>query len=99
MVMVMFATAAAGGASAAEAQVKSSDWNARDHLKRDEIIIQSHRGAGELAEENTLEAFELGWTMGTYPEADLRTTSDGVMLAFHDNNFARVVKGISAEMA
>src|SRR5204863_4594843 len=30
---------------------------------------------------------------GTIPESDLRTTSDGVIVAFHDDNFQRVVKG------
>jgi glycerophosphoryl diester phosphodiesterase len=47
----------------------------------------------------SLEAFELGWKMGTYPESDVRTTKDGVIVAFHDNDFSRVVKGIAPEMA
>lgn len=64
-----------------------------------EIVIQSHRGAGELAPENTLEAFELGWELGTYPEADVRTTTDGVIVAFHDTSFKRVVKDVSPELA
>src|SRR5688500_12541736 len=72
-----------------------SQWTVRGNLPREQFIIQSHRGAGELAEENTPEAFELGWKLGTIPEADVRTTSDGVIVAFHDNNFARVVKGAS----
>ena len=63
-----------------------------------EIIIQCHRGAGMLAPENTLEAFELAWAMCTAPEADVRTTRDGVIVAFHDDNFTRVVKGASAEL-
>jgi glycerophosphoryl diester phosphodiesterase len=78
--------------------IKSS-WNVRDHVALTNFIIQSHRGAGELAPENTIEAFELGWKLGTYPEADLRTTKDGAIVAFHDENFSRVVKGIGAEMA
>lgn len=57
------------------------------------MIIQSHRGAGELSTDNTLEAFTLGWSLGTIPEADVRTTRDGVLVAFHDNDFARVVAG------
>ena len=71
----------------------------RDYVALKDFIIQSHRGAGELAEENTLDAFELGWKLGTYPESDLRTTKDGVIVAFHDDNFRRVVKGIPAELA
>jgi glycerophosphoryl diester phosphodiesterase len=77
----------------------AATWNVRDHVPLKDFIIQSHRGAGELAEENTLDAFELGWKLGTYPESDLRTTKDGVIVAFHDDNFKRVVKGISPEMA
>ena len=76
-----------------------SPWNVRDHVPLEKFIIQSHRGAGELAEENTLEAFELAWKLGTYPEADVRATRDGVIVAFHDNDFSRVVKGIAPEMA
>jgi glycerophosphoryl diester phosphodiesterase len=73
-------------------------WNVCDHVPLEKFIIQSHRGAGELAEENTIGAFQLGWKLGTYPESDLRTTKDGVIVAFHDENFERVVKGISPEM-
>jgi len=76
-----------------------SDWTVRDHIPIKQFIMQSHRGAGELAPENTLEAFELGWKLGTWPEADVRTTKDGVIVAFHDNTFERVVRKIPPEMA
>lgn len=69
-----------------------SAWNIVREIPRDKVVVQSHRGAGVLAEENTLEAFELGWKLGTYPEADLRTTRDGVIVAFHDADFSRVVR-------
>jgi len=62
------------------------------------IIVQGHRGVGDLAEENTVEAFELAWKLGLYPEADLRMTKDGVIVPFHDANFARVVKDASPEL-
>jgi glycerophosphoryl diester phosphodiesterase len=81
--------------SLALAQSKKSDWTIKGHIPPDQFVIQSHRGAGELAEENTPEAFELGWSLGTVPESDVRTTKDGVIVAFHDNNFARVVKDAS----
>ncbi len=55
-------------------------------------VVQSHRGAGGLDVENTTAAFELGWELGTYPEADLRTTADGVIVAFHDATFKRLVR-------
>ncbi len=70
----------------------TSKWTLRGHIPPEQFVIQSHRGAGELAEENTPEAFELGWSLNTIPEADVRTTKDGVIVAFHDKNFARVVK-------
>lgn len=57
--------------------------------------IQAHRGAGIAKPENTLEAFEYSWSIGVTPEADLRTTSDGVIVCFHDANLARVVSGVS----
>src|SRR2546421_4592579 len=76
-----------------------SSWNVRDHVPSSEFIVQAHRGAGELAEENTLEAFQLGWKLNCIAEADVRTTRDGVIVAFHDNNFARVVKNVPPELA
>jgi glycerophosphoryl diester phosphodiesterase len=91
VIVVLMTTFAAG-------QSKKSEWTARDHIPIDQFIIQSHRGAGELSEENTPEAFELGWKLNTIPEADVRTTKDGVIVAFHDKNFARVVKGASEEL-
>jgi glycerophosphoryl diester phosphodiesterase len=85
-----------GGAAAAD---DSPAWNVRDHVPRDRFVIQSHRGAGELEAENTLEAFELAWKLGTVPEADLRVTKDGVIVAFHDNDFTRLVKGVAPGLA
>jgi glycerophosphoryl diester phosphodiesterase len=75
-----------------------STWNVRDHIPLEKVIVQSHRGAGVLAEEGTIESFELGWKLGTYPESDLRATKDGVIVSFHDENFARVVKDASPEL-
>lgn len=73
-------------------------WTVRGNIPPKKFIIQSHRGAGELAPENTAEAFELAWKLGTVPEADLRTTKDGVIVTFHDANFERVVKDASPEL-
>ena len=74
------------------------NWTVRNNLPPEQFIIQSHRGAGELAPENTLEAFQLGWKLGTYPECDVRTTKDGHIVTFHDDNFSRVVKNIPEDM-
>ena len=61
-------------------------------------VIQSHRGAGNLAPENTLESFELAWELGTIPEADVRATSDGVIVAFHDNDLKRLAPSAPADI-
>ncbi|MDR2754728.1 MAG: hypothetical protein LBC20_03390 [Planctomycetaceae bacterium] len=78
--------------------VQSQDWNVRDHIPLEEFTIQSHRGAGNLAPENSLEAFEIAWNWATIPEADLRLTKDGVIVAFHDNNFKRILPNASEEI-
>src|SRR3954451_12494838 len=49
--------------------------------------IQAHRGAGIEYSENTLEAFGHGWKLGVTPECDVRTTTDGVIVCFHDADF------------
>lgn len=69
-----------------------SDWNVTDHVALKDFVVQAHRGAGDLAEEGTLEAFKLGWSLGTIPEADIRATKDGVIVTFHDGNFERLIK-------
>jgi glycerophosphoryl diester phosphodiesterase len=56
--------------------------------------IQAHRGAGIDMPENTLESFQAMWKVGVTPEADLRTTKDGVIVCFHDADFRRVVSNV-----
>lgn len=92
------AIALAGSAWAATTTSTPGDWTVRERLPLAQFVIQSHRGAGEMAPENTLEAFELGWKLGTWPEADLRTTKDGVIVAFHDGSFKRTVRNAPAEL-
>jgi len=74
------------------------EWNIRDHIPVDQVIVQSHRGAGNLMAENSVEAFDLAWNLGTLPEADLRTTRDGVIVAFHDNDFKRILPNAGIEV-
>ncbi len=92
-------SAAGPGPDPTQTRPQQSDWTARDHIPLKQFIVQSHRGAGDLAPENTLEAFELGWKLGTWPECDVRTTRDGVIVAFHDATFERVVRGVPPELA
>ncbi|MCE5310580.1 MAG: hypothetical protein LLG20_23315 [Acidobacteriales bacterium] len=79
------------------AAASGPDWNLRDYIRLSDVVVQSHRGAGELNSENSVEAFELAWKLGTIPEADLRTTRDGVIVAFHDNDFRRMLPKASPE--
>ncbi|MPV88977.1 glycerophosphodiester phosphodiesterase [Georgenia ruanii] len=55
------------------------------------FLAAAHRGGAALAPENTLAAFGLARGLGlTYLETDVRTTADGVPLAFHDATLDRV---------
>lgn len=56
--------------------------------------IQAHRGGGIDRPENTLETFRWSWENLVTPEADLRTTNDGVIVCFHDGNLKRVVSAL-----
>ena len=48
-------------------------------------LIAAHRGASSIAPENTLEAFEAAIAVGAdMVEFDVRSTADGVLVAFHD---------------
>src|SRR5215211_3350910 len=52
--------------------------------------IICHRGASEHAQENTLEAFRATFYLGgDGNEIDIRTTSDGVLVCFHDDMLDR----------
>ena len=73
-------------------------WNVRDHIPLEKITVQAHRGAGVLAPENSLEAFGIAWNLKVIPEADIRMTSDGVIVSFHDENFTRILPTASDEM-
>jgi glycerophosphoryl diester phosphodiesterase len=97
---IVLAAASPGCTDAASANAATSkEWTVRGHVPLDSFIVQAHRGAGELSEENSLEAFQLGWTLNCIPESDIRQTKDGVIVAFHDNNFSRVVKDVTPELA
>jgi glycerophosphoryl diester phosphodiesterase len=52
----------------------------------------SHRGFAPEGGENTLKAFAAAAELGfAYMETDVRTTSDGVLVVFHDEDLSRVV--------
>ena len=54
----------------------------------------AHRGAGELAPENTLAAFKLGASQGYCMfECDVKLSSDGVPFLLHDDTLDRTTNG------
>lgn len=54
----------------------------------------AHRGAGTLAPENTLNAFELGASLGHQMfELDVRQSADGVVFLLHDATLERTSNG------
>ncbi|MCC3298616.1 glycerophosphodiester phosphodiesterase [Arthrobacter sp. zg-Y916] len=54
----------------------------------------SHRGFSPAGLENTMAAFQAAVDLGFgYLETDVRTTSDGVLMAFHDETLDRVTDG------
>jgi len=62
------------------------------------VLIQFHRGGGNIRPDNTLETFLWCWSKGAIPEADCRLTKDGVPIAFHDDNLKRLGRGMSEEV-
>ena len=54
----------------------------------------AHRGAGKLAPENTLAAFQLGAKLGYRMfECDAKLSSDGVVFLLHDEHLERATNG------
>ncbi len=54
----------------------------------------AHRGGDETAPENTVAAFRAAVELGfRYLETDVHVTSDGVLVAFHDDRLDRVTDG------
>ena len=51
----------------------------------------AHRGASDCAFDNSLEAFDLASAAGAdFWEVDVRTSSDGHLVVFHDANLSKL---------
>jgi hypothetical protein len=58
-------------------------------------IVIVHRGSWDFGHENTLEAFRATMQLGAEGnEIDIRTTSDGVLILFHDDTVDRALVGV-----
>lgn len=61
-----------------------------EYLDSDKPFGFAHRGGNRVAPENTLAAFQHAWDTGLrYLETDVHVTTDGVLVAFHDNGLER----------
>ena len=70
--------------------LSSSFVLAEDEVLDDRVYWQAHRGGGTTdAPDNTMAAFAHTWGLGGIPEADIHTTSDGVIICLHDSTLAR----------
>jgi glycerophosphoryl diester phosphodiesterase len=60
----------------------------------DEVLISAHRGADNVAPENTIPALEQAIELGAdYVEIDVRLTADGEVVLMHDASTARTTDG------
>ncbi len=93
----MAVAAACGSLAISTTLAGEPGWTIRQ-IPLEQVIVQAHHGAGDLAPEGSLEAFELGWKLGCVPEADLRMTRDGVIVSFHDDTLARILPHAPPEL-
>ncbi|HOJ11662.1 MAG TPA: glycerophosphodiester phosphodiesterase family protein [Clostridiales bacterium] len=71
---------------------KQTSGNKKNIDKKDmeqHIYWQAHQSTSTVMPENTMAAFMYAWELGGIPEADIRTTSDGVIICMHDSTPAR----------
>ena len=62
--------------------------------RRQAVHLICHRGACELAHENTLEAYRAAFELGADGnEIDVRATKDGVLVCFHDDMIDHLLVG------
>lgn len=86
LVALLIFAAPLGAADPIETPNEARQRHERVAERRGGTDIICHRGASEFAQENTLEAFRATFELGgDGNEIDIRTTSDGVLVCFHDD--------------
>lgn len=74
-----------------DAPIATPNFSKLNTLNGQTPLVIGHRGASGLRPEHTLEAYELAIEQGAdFIEPDLVTTKDGVLIARHENDLARV---------
>ena len=68
------------------------------YAKSGVLPIPIHRGGGMHQPENTIGAFEYTWARHMVPEADIRTSKDGVIVVIHDDTVTRTAPGAPEEI-
>ena len=90
MTVVLFV----GGAASAEPASQSALADS-GHAHR--VVVIAHRGAHEVAPENTLAGIRAAINMGVdYVEIDAQTTRDGALVLMHDSRVDRTTNGTGA---
>ncbi len=62
-------------------------------------LWEVHRGGGREMPESSPLSFEYGWLLGGRPEADVRTSADGILFSIHDSTLDRIVRNLPRELA
>jgi glycerophosphoryl diester phosphodiesterase len=101
VVLALIASSAAPAAQATAAQPCASlprpaQWSANTTPDRapTDLTIAAHRGAAELAPENTLDAYRYAIAYGVeLIEADVQQTLDGRFVSFHDSEVGAKTDG------
>ena len=88
-------SATSDGVGTHNPRVRKSRGAGRGYLNRGGVVAMAHRGGARHPDidglENTMRAFQHAADLGyTYLETDVHVTSDGVLLAFHDDILDRV---------